>query len=178
MREPQLFLNKKEYNLKNLLENDLDVLMALQFQTATHTSFENRINKESDFYIPYLIENLSKELPLIHDYVDKGLMNSDLTVKDGIKKIIREGYYTYYKEVVKQNEDVLLYNHAVQFINDKIGEQYDIGVIKPSDIDFKLFEDTIEVTMNNYDLTNSPHEVQEISQKYFDDLYNKRYFRN
>ncbi|AII27929.1 ocr-like anti-restriction [Bacillus phage Bobb] len=118
-------LEKTGYELIGILEDEQDALESLERDYDGNTYICDATMEIADRFIPIYDGELWKNAEDIEDYIKESVCQGGLDTDNfSLARLFQGGYYQYYTESLYNNLDDILYNHAVNLVNEKLkGEE-------------------------------------------------------
>lgn len=128
------------------------------------------ITEIADRAIPIYNYNVWENAPAIKDYIEEAISNgiADTSSKDiDLINIFQSGYYEYYNQLLYTNLKGMVYNYAIDALNNRITELEGIEIDKDELIDY------LELELDSIDNNNMFSDIDEVVDNLIKNFTNK-----
>lgn len=133
-------ISKKEYCLLECLDNDKDVLDAVENNYGGSTYLCDAMAEVSDSFVDIYYSDIWKNSRHIDDYIDSALEDGLCEGVNDIYKIMQIGQCEYYRTLLNNNEEEIMFNIAINYLNGIKDKEEVIGLLTEEDIENSLEE--------------------------------------
>lgn len=125
------------YKLIGILEDEVDALQSLQNDYDGDTYICDATMDLADKFIPIYDNELWKDAEDIEDYISEAVISGLVDTSNfSLSKLFQAGYYQYYTESLYKNLDDIMYNRAVNLVNEALkGKEVSQEVYENIDVD-------------------------------------------
>jgi len=155
-------LEKKDYTSLHCIKDDTDSCQEVETNYNGSTYLCDAISETADRNVNIYNNELWKTAPSISDYIEEAIEQGLVdTSKVDLMRIFMAGEYQYYTQLLYDNLETIVYNYAVNYINNKYPE-------------LEIDEDDLESALSKIDNNNRFDDVEDIVSELFEELTEKQ----
>lgn len=131
---------KKEYCLLGCLNNDEDVLEAVENNYRGSTYLCDAMSEVSNNFVDIYYSDIWENSRYIDDYINSALEDGLCEGVNDIYKIMQIGQCEYYRTLLNNNEKEIMFNIAIDYLNSIKDNEEVINLLTEEDIENSLEE--------------------------------------
>lgn len=112
------------YKLIDILEDEVDALWSLESEYGGSTYICDAIMEIGDKFIPVNDDERWKNAGDIEDYIKEAVFQMGLDTDNfSLTRLFAQGYYQYYTQSLYENLGNIMYNRAVNLVNEELKDK-------------------------------------------------------
>lgn len=115
-------MERREYTFSDgiILGNENDVCMEMEMEEYTSSYFCDMASEVADNHVPIYTSDIWEYVNGIKEYVEQAISEGLCHLGSGVDltDIFKAGYYVYYKKIIYENMENIVYNVLVDYLND------------------------------------------------------------